>query len=86
MRKQISNEDIIELLSYAEICNDEYGEYCKALIELYNAGQSIGSSFCCNIGKQILKELTYFKTHAKIITEIEETRREVQTLEWDKLR
>lgn len=74
------NELAEELNSYAELCNDEYGEMCTSLAGLLLNWGTISDEMLSHLVKYAVKQLEYFKSNCTL-----ETKEEPCTSRWVEL-
>lgn len=72
-----------ELLEYADLCDDELGEFCKAITNPCVNSDVASDDFIEALGKEVLFQLDHFKSKSKIVTRSRVFSREVKILEWN---
>lgn len=90
MKKQkqtdlLSHADFMKLASeledYAEMCNDEFGEYCSVLVAVAYRQDFASDKFLKVLQKEIRDTLNYIKQNTTIVKH----QREIQIEEYDEL-
>ncbi len=57
----IGQKELDELKDYAELCNDEMGEACELLLQIYGYGDYLSEDFNDAVEGEILNVLHFFK-------------------------
>lgn len=80
----MDSHQIYELEKYADLDGSELGEYCIALISVYNRRDYASPEFETLLDEELSRQLTYFKENCEIVERTETFTRKIRDLEWNK--